>query len=262
MYPVTEVTPLPFSAPSDPTAFRRLATGEELTDEGTFGQLHGERKPRTTRGPASARPAPAPPPAAPPPPVVRVAVSTTPAAKPVVATPPTAARISALEARLGSATTPEEISSSPSSQRSSSALRRSSSCARPHSRRGGRRRSHRTSVRRGILLSLEKESMLSSCVRSAVASRVVLGGCDGDALIARVLGRQAIREAAVFPVKVRDRVLNLLYVENASAPIGTVAFAALEALSTSMGGAYERVILDKKRGSSSSPDAPGEAPPR
>lgn len=74
-----------------------------------------------------------------------------------------------------------------------------------------------------------------------------------DARILRVLGRQHVREMAVLPVCLRGRVLNLVYADNGSEPLGDASFAALGAVCARLASAYERLILTRKF----SPDAAG-----
>jgi hypothetical protein len=72
---------------------------------------------------------------------------------------------------------------------------------------------------------------------------------DGlDARILRALGRESAREFAVLPVALGGRVVNLLYADNGSEPLGDASTAALTSICARVASAYERLIRARKRG--------------
>ncbi len=71
------------------------------------------------------------------------------------------------------------------------------------------------------------------------------GGIDGRLL--ETLGRSDIHDLVVQPIRIRDRVVNLLYCDNGSSAFGETSVAALGAVADCAARAYERLILDRKR---------------
>jgi hypothetical protein len=68
---------------------------------------------------------------------------------------------------------------------------------------------------------------------------------DGiDALVARLLGGEAPREAAIVPVAIRGRVVQLLYVDNGPDPLAAGSLAALGSLCDGVSTAYGRLITE------------------
>ena len=76
-----------------------------------------------------------------------------------------------------------------------------------------------------------------------------------DVRVLRALGRADVREIAVFPIAVRGRVVNLLYVDAGAQPIAETTLGALQALTLCVARAYERMILARKQEAGSSIDA-------
>jgi hypothetical protein len=62
-----------------------------------------------------------------------------------------------------------------------------------------------------------------------------------------MLRRVAPAEVAFFPIRIGERVVNLLYADNGYEPLGEKSFAALAALCQRVAQSYERIILEKKR---------------
>jgi hypothetical protein len=60
------------------------------------------------------------------------------------------------------------------------------------------------------------------------------------------LRRTDAREVTVFPIMIRDQVVNLLYTDSGQNPLGETSFAALGALAHLIARAYERLILERK----------------
>lgn len=71
------------------------------------------------------------------------------------------------------------------------------------------------------------------------------GGIDGRLLEA--LGRQDVHDLLVQPIRIGERVVNLLYCDNGSSAFGESGVAALGAVADCAARAYERLILDRKR---------------
>lgn len=99
----------------------------------------------------------------------------------------------------------------------------------------------------GILVPHSAESVFT---QSASTGEVFRGappraGIDGRLL--RALRSSDGGEVAILPIAIRDRIVNLLYVDNGSGPLGETAFAALRVLCDQVAAAYERLILERKR---------------
>ncbi len=71
------------------------------------------------------------------------------------------------------------------------------------------------------------------------------GGIDGRLL--ESLDRSDIQDLLVQPIRIRERVVNLLYCDNGSNALGETSVAALGALADCAARAYERLILERKR---------------
>jgi hypothetical protein len=98
----------------------------------------------------------------------------------------------------------------------------------------------------GILIPVEIDTIFS---RPATAGTHYRGRPPEGGIDARVLGaltRRGAREALVLPIAVRDRVINLLYADNGSEPLGETSVAALTALCACIASAYEHLILERK----------------
>ena len=67
-----------------------------------------------------------------------------------------------------------------------------------------------------------------------------------DAILLASLQRSDAREVTVFPIMIRDQVVNLLYTDSGQNPLGETGFAALGALTNLITRAYERLILERK----------------
>jgi hypothetical protein len=102
-------------------------------------------------------------------------------------------------------------------------------------------------VRRDLTRVFAGESLKSPLLRAAATGRVTRGALcrDGDRALIDALGSPA-GDAVVLPVRVRKRVVNLLYAEDLIGRTPEVACPALSALAEGMGRAYEGLILDRK----------------
>jgi hypothetical protein len=67
-----------------------------------------------------------------------------------------------------------------------------------------------------------------------------------DTRVLQLLGDDACTEVSLFPVAIKQRVVNLLCASQGTEPLGPIAFAALQALAEQMGAAYGKLILSKK----------------
>jgi hypothetical protein len=99
----------------------------------------------------------------------------------------------------------------------------------------------------GILLSLRTPSILSETALRGAPFRGALPKQPIDAQIFRLLGRETVREAMVVPVFLGERVVNLLYADNAELPLGTTSAAAMLALPALMTTAYARIVRVRRR---------------
>jgi len=79
----------------------------------------------------------------------------------------------------------------------------------------------------------------------------------GTEAVLRGLARGAPRTVLVFPVRMRERVVCLLYADNGEAPVSPRRLGDLLMLLSTLGPAFERVLRDqKKRAGGSGPSAP------
>jgi hypothetical protein len=98
----------------------------------------------------------------------------------------------------------------------------------------------------GILLPSESDCAITTpaTTKNPFRGRPPEGGLNATLLAS--LKRADTREAAVFPILIRDTVVNLLYTDNGHNPLGDTSFAALGALANLISRAYERLILERK----------------
>ncbi|MCB9654282.1 MAG: hypothetical protein H6729_09170 [Deltaproteobacteria bacterium] len=99
----------------------------------------------------------------------------------------------------------------------------------------------------GILLPISIPSILTRPVQSGTLERKNVSELEDDRRFLQAMGRGDAAEFIVFPIKVRERVVNLLCVDNGPAPVPRVCFAALLELVELAGEAYTSLILRKKR---------------
>lgn len=95
------------------------------------------------------------------------------------------------------------------------------------------------------LIPLAPDSVLARCVESREAQRA-LPTSSLDKRLARALRSEESAEFAVFPIAIRERVVNLLVVQPASGALGATAVAALGVLVPQIAAAYERLIRVQK----------------
>jgi hypothetical protein len=98
----------------------------------------------------------------------------------------------------------------------------------------------------GILLPTESDCAITApaTTRTPFRGRPPESGLNATLLAS--LQRSEAREVTVFPILIRDQVVNLLYTDSGQNPLGETGFAALGALANLINRAYERMILERK----------------
>jgi len=99
----------------------------------------------------------------------------------------------------------------------------------------------------GILLPLEAANILCQTARQGMPFRGAPPSQPIDAQLFRALGRDGVREAMILPIRLGERVVNLLYADNGEHPMGTSSAAAIMALSDCIARAYEGILRARKR---------------
>jgi len=95
----------------------------------------------------------------------------------------------------------------------------------------------------GLYVPAAEPSMLATAARGGVFhGSPARGGID--AVVARLVGGGEPREAAIVPVAVRGKVVQLLYVDNGADAIPSSSLSALGALCDGVAVAYERLISE------------------
>ena len=97
----------------------------------------------------------------------------------------------------------------------------------------------------GVLIPLDADSAITQTASRAEATRANPAERAVDQRVALILCDEA-REVALFPVMIKQRVVNVLYASTGSAPLGAIAYGALAQLAIRMGAAYEQLILSRK----------------
>jgi hypothetical protein len=99
----------------------------------------------------------------------------------------------------------------------------------------------------GIFVPVSAPGMLAGAAAGGASFRGQPAADGIDALVVERVCRQHPAEAAVLPVKIQGRVVNLLYVDNVETGLAETSLAALEALCAAVSGAYSRLVLESKR---------------
>jgi hypothetical protein len=99
----------------------------------------------------------------------------------------------------------------------------------------------------GLFVPLASASVLAAAVAEGEPFRGALPRSGIDEQLFGAIGRHDVRDAAIFPVRIRDRVLNLLYVDNGPHPLAESSIAALGSVCDGIARAYARLILLSKR---------------
>ena len=105
----------------------------------------------------------------------------------------------------------------------------------------------------GLLISVELASMLSQAANATEPMRAVPSARALDARLLQMLGDINALEVGLFPICIRQRVVNLLYASNGAERLGPIAFAGLSALAQQMSAGYERLIIARKGGPTNAP---------
>jgi GAF domain-containing protein len=63
-----------------------------------------------------------------------------------------------------------------------------------------------------------------------------------------MLGAKATASCAVFPVRIKDRLVAFLYADRAGAPLSDKDFRNLEIAASSLGSSLARLLLELRRG--------------
>jgi hypothetical protein len=98
-----------------------------------------------------------------------------------------------------------------------------------------------------VLVAPEAGSLLAAAIERGAPARGAPESEGIDARLARLLRGVEPAELAFFPIRIGDRVVNLLYADNGSEPLGDESCAALAALCQRVAGSYERIILERKQ---------------
>jgi hypothetical protein len=99
----------------------------------------------------------------------------------------------------------------------------------------------------GLFVPIASDSILAAAAAEGAPFRGALPENHIDEQLFQALGRWGAREAAILPVRIRGRVLNLLYVDNGPHPLAESSLAALGAVCDGVARAYARLILLTKR---------------
>jgi hypothetical protein len=98
----------------------------------------------------------------------------------------------------------------------------------------------------GLYVPAAEPSMLATAARGAVFHGTPAR--EGvDAIVTRLVGGGEPREAAIVPVAIRGRVMQLLYVDNGPDPLPPSALSALGVLCDGVSAAYGRLISESTR---------------
>jgi hypothetical protein len=101
----------------------------------------------------------------------------------------------------------------------------------------------------GVLIPLDADSALTLTANRGEPLRAALSEREVDQRVSLILCDDA-REVALFPVAIKQRVVNVLYASTGGEPLGAIAFGALSQLAQQMGAAYEQLIRTRKASTS------------
>ena len=97
----------------------------------------------------------------------------------------------------------------------------------------------------GILFPLETESILTTPAQSLEEFRG-LPTQPHDVALLQAMGRAEVAEVGIIPVRIQNRVVNVIYTDNGPNPIPQTSFAALRSVAEQIGAAYEALILKRR----------------
>ncbi len=99
----------------------------------------------------------------------------------------------------------------------------------------------------GILFPLETESILTAPAQSTEVFRG-RPTQPHDIGLLEAMGRSDVAEVGIIPVRIKNRVVNVIYTDNGPDPIPQTCFAALSSVAAQIGAAYEALILKRREG--------------
>jgi len=99
----------------------------------------------------------------------------------------------------------------------------------------------------GILVPSDAESVFARVAASGEPFRGAPPESGLDLRVLRGLGRSPVREIALLPIAIRDRVVNVLYADDGPHPLSETRLGALRALTACIARAYEQLILQRKK---------------
>jgi hypothetical protein len=94
----------------------------------------------------------------------------------------------------------------------------------------------------GVLISSETPGLFGAPLAEGTAYRQVPSESPDDVRLMRALGRSDACDVLVVPVRVRDRIVNLLYADNGPDRLAETSVGALVTLGTCLAHVYERLI--------------------
>ena len=86
---------------------------------------------------------------------------------------------------------------------------------------------------------------LSGSAHKGALSRILVPPALVD-----ILGPKAAAACAVFPVRIKDRLIAFLYADRLGAPLSQEDYRTLEVASSSLGSSLARLLLELRRGGS------------
>jgi hypothetical protein len=99
----------------------------------------------------------------------------------------------------------------------------------------------------GVVIPVTTECSLAAVAKTGEGFRGAPPRDGIDARVVAALGRSEARELLLLPIRIRGRVVNVLYADNGPDACGATSEAALRALCDAAARAYERLILLAKR---------------
>jgi hypothetical protein len=100
---------------------------------------------------------------------------------------------------------------------------------------------------RDVLVAPESGSLIAAALAGGVTACGAPAPGGVDARLARLLRGSVPAEVAYFPVRIAERVVNVLYADRGCEALDDAACTALAALGQRASQSYERIILEKKR---------------
>ena len=100
---------------------------------------------------------------------------------------------------------------------------------------------------RGVLVAPEPGSLLAGALERVTFVRGVPREGGLDARLAHLLRPGPPAEVAFFPIRIADRVVNVLYADNGAEPFAPGACEALAALCQRAATSYARIIVERKK---------------